>query len=66
MKKRNVIEEIALEMRCIPEWCFDEKEYVSDETILKKIESIEDLEQTDREGRTLLFHACLCNRKSIE
>lgn len=64
MKKNNIIEEIALDMgrseKLMPDKCY----VVSDDIILKKLEQVEDIEQTDRDGRTLLINAACYERKS--
>lgn len=65
-KKRNtIIEQIALDMSCTPNLMPGESDIVTDENILQKLRLLTDLEQTDRDGRTLLLNAAFYNRPQI-
>jgi len=65
MKKYLIVEEIAFDMHSNDKLMPNKCDVVPDEIILKKIKQMEDLEQTDRDGRTLLINAALYDRKSI-
>ncbi len=62
MKKKNIIEQIALEMASNEKYMPDKKYVIADELITEKLEQIQNYEQTDRDGRTLLINAAFYNR----
>lgn len=66
MKNNVIIEDIISNMHSNEK--MPEKRYVvSEDVILKKLEQIDDFEQTDRYGRTLMINAAFYGRKkSIE
>lgn len=65
MKKLSAIEEIALDMHSTEELMPEKKYVVDDNTIMNKLQHIQNLEQTDRDGRTLLINAAFYNRISV-
>lgn len=67
MKKKSIIDQISLEMGLNEKNLPNKKDVISDETILAKIQQIGDLEQRDRDGRTLLINAAFyCRPKIVE
>ena len=65
MKKNNIIENISLQMMCTSKYAVSEKEIVPDDIIMSSILLIQDIEATDRDGRTLLVNATFYERKQI-
>ena len=57
MKKDNLVWNISIKMM--------DPDDVSDNEIIQDIEKVDDLEQTDRDGRTLLINAAAYNRNFI-
>ena len=65
MKKKNIIEEIAFKMWCSEKSMPQKQHIVSDDIIINQIKTVNNLEQTDRDGRTLLINAVNYERISI-
>lgn len=65
MKRNNIIENIAQKMMCTSKYVIRETEIVPDEDIMSSILSVQDIEQTDRDGRTLLINAAFYEREQI-
>lgn len=63
--KSNIIEKIALDMMSTQEFTLDKKDVISDEVIISNIMALTDLEETDRDGRTLLLNAAFYNRQKV-
>ena len=64
-KKNSLIENIALDMMCTENNMINPKDVVFDDDIIEKIMLLTDLEDTDRDGRTLLINAAACGRKNV-
>ena len=65
MKKTNIIEEITLDMKSTEKLMPSVEYVITDEEILRSIAAIDDIEQTDRYGRTLLINAAACERINV-
>lgn len=61
-RKRTKIEDIALDMQCTAELMPGPEDVVPDSQILAAMEEIQDLEEKDRDGRTLLSNAACYGR----
>ena len=61
-RKRTKIEDIALDMECTAELMPGPEYVVPDSQILAAMEEIQDLEEKDRDGRTLLSNAACYGR----
>ena len=67
MKKKNIIDQISLKMGLNEKNLPDKKDVITDDAIIAQIQQIEDLEQRDRDGRTLLINAAFyCRPKVVE
>lgn len=64
-KRKNIIEQIALDMSCTSALMPDECDVVPDKVILQKIQHLTDREQSDRDGRALLLNAAFYGRQVI-
>lgn len=64
-KRKNIIEQIALDMSCTPALMPDKCDVVPDKVILQKIQHLTDWEQSDRDGRALLLNAAFYGRQVI-
>ena len=56
MKKLEIVEELALYMH---------NKSINESEIIEKLKDIDDSEEVDRDGRTLLINACFYNRIEI-
>ena len=56
MKKSEIVEELALYMH---------NKSINESEIIEKLKDIDDSEEVDRDGRTLLINACFYNRIEI-
>jgi len=65
MKKNKIVEDLALKLHCSEKLMPSPDDVIYDDEILKDIEPISDLEQVDRDGRTLLINAAAYERVSI-
>lgn len=67
MKKKNIIDQISLKKGLNEKNLPDKKDVITDDAIIAQIQQIEDLEQRDRDGRTLLINAAFyCRPKVVE
>ncbi len=62
-KHKNIVDSIAIDMRNSCDASSNLNDFVPDEIIIAKLSNIEELEQTDRDGRTLLINAAFCGRE---
>lgn len=65
LKRNNIIENISIKMMSTSKYVLSEKEIVPDDMIMNSILSVQDIEGTDRDGRTLLINAAFYERKQI-
>lgn len=63
--KENIFDELVLDMVCTEALMPTQEYVVSEANIISRIENIGDLEQTDRDGRTLLINAAFYARKNV-
>lgn len=61
----NEIEDIILDMGCTAEYMPDEEDVIPDSQIISSIRKINNLDQPDRDGRTLLMNAACYGRVEI-
>lgn len=59
------IEDIILDMGCTAEYMLDENDVVPDGQIISVLRKFDNLDQTDRDGRTLLMNAACYGRVEI-
>ena len=62
---KNVIDQISIEMSLSDINLPDDKNAITDETIITQIQKVGNLEQRDRDGRTLLINASFYHRPRI-
>lgn len=67
MKKKNVIEKIVLEMMDInnAKYMPNTNDIIPEDTIIEQISLLDNLEEVDRDGRTLLINAAFYERLKI-
>lgn len=67
LNMKNVIDQISLEMGLNEKKLPDKKDVITDDAIIAQIQQIEDLEQRERDGRTLLINAAFyCRSRIVE
>lgn len=62
---KKIIEELMVMISSTEEFSFDPSDIVSDDTVIKELNTIEDITQTDRVGMNLLMSAALNERPNI-
>lgn len=65
MKKLNTIERLTLDMHKREDRIFQDFEIVTDSEIISKIEAVNDIDETDYAGRTLLINAVFTKRIKV-
>lgn len=64
-KGDKLIEDIAIKMMCTEDNSPDPEMEISDVEILEDIKRVENIEATDRDGRTLLINAAFYGREAV-
>ena len=63
--KKDFFDSIVLDMGSVAKWGLCQEDIISDQDIIARIEKISDLEQKDRDGRTLLINAATNGRAEV-